>query len=163
MVDVHLGKLAKYLRILGFDTLYKNNYTTTEILQISKLQKRIILTKSIALLKNKSVERGYWIRAKKLIEQLTEILTRFDLFKSIKPFTRCIVCNGIIKSISKNSVVEKLPPKTKQFYDKFCQCQSCKKIYWQGSHYQRMINFLEQFYKIQYRKSVRSGIDNIQP
>lgn len=147
IVDVHLGKLAKYLRILGFDTAYKNDYSAAEILKIAKLQKRIILTKSIALLKNKTVERGYWVRSLKLIEQLGEIFSRFNLFNNAQPFSRCIICNGEIKPIAKNLVSDKLPSNTKQFYDDFFQCQLCNKIYWKGSHYQRMLKFFEQLKK----------------
>ncbi len=147
IVDVHLGKLAKYLRILGFDTAYKNDYSAAEILKIAKLQKRIILTKSIALLKNKTVDRGYWVRSLKLVEQLGEIFSRFNLFNNAQPFSRCIICNGEIKPIAKNLVLDKLPSNTKQFYNDFSQCQLCNKIYWKGSHYQRMLKFFEQLKK----------------
>lgn len=148
VVDVHLGKLAKYLRILGFDTVYKNNYSAAEILKMARLQKRIILTRSVNILKNKSVEHGYWIRSLELVEQLAEIFFRFNLFKNARPFSRCIVCNSEIKPISKDSVIDKLPPNTKQFYNDFYQCQLCNKIYWKGSHYQRMVIFLEQLKKL---------------
>lgn len=147
IVDVHLGKLAKYLRILGFDVLYRNNYEAAEIIKIAKNETRIILTKSVALLKNKLVTRGYWIRSKNLFEQLKEVLLRFDLFVRIKPFSRCLVCNGVIKPITKKSIINGLLPDTKLYFEKFYQCDSCNKIYWQGSHYYHMQNVVNELIK----------------
>ena len=143
ILDVHLGKLAKYLRMFGFDALYENNYNDFDIIKIAKAQKRTILTRDVSLLKNKAVTHGYWIRSQYPVEQLTETILRFDLYSNIKPFYRCIACNGIIKKTTKESVINKLQPKTKLYYDEFYQCSSCEKVYWKGPHYYRMKNFLE--------------------
>ncbi len=148
VLDVHLGKLAKYLRMLGFDTLYENNYEDTEIIEIAKNQNRIILTRDVSILKNKTVTHGYWIRSQYPKKQLEEVIVRFDLFSNIKPFYRCLVCNGILTKTKKESINNKLQPKTKQYYDEFYQCKSCEKVYWKGSHYYKMKNFIESLRNI---------------
>ena len=140
ILDVHLGKLAKYLRMLGFDCLYKNNYSDEIIIKIAMEQPRIILTRDKGLLKNSKVTRGYFVRATDPNLQLIEIYKRFDLANQIKPLIRCLNCNGIIKPIEKSAILKKLPLKTRQYYDKFFFCTQCQKIYWQGSHYENMLD-----------------------
>ena len=143
ILDVHLGKLARYLRMFGFDTLYETDYKDSRIVKIAQAQNRIILTRDVSILKIKSVTHGYWIRSQHPVEQLTEVIRRFDLNSNIKPFSRCTVCNGIVEKVEKESVINKLQPKTKLYYEDFYQCKSCKKVYWKGSHYDKMKNFIE--------------------
>ena len=143
IVDIQLGKLAKYLRMLGFDTIYKNNYDETTVVTLAGEHKRIILTRNISLLKYNAVTHGYWIRSLHPVEQVTEVLHHFDLYKNTKPFSRCIVCNGIITEIPKDSIMNQLEPKTKHYYDEFYQCTSCEKVYWKGSHYENMRNVVK--------------------
>ncbi len=147
ILDVHLGKLAKNLRIFGFDTLYENDYDNFEIISISKAEKRAILTRDVKILKNKTVTHGYWIRSSSPAEQLTEVILRFDLFSNIKPFYRCLTCNGLIRKTSKESVINRLQPKTRLYYEEFYRCSSCEKVYWKGSHYHKMMNFVEDIRK----------------
>ena len=147
ILDVHLGKLARYLRMFGFDVIYRNNYDDLEIIKIAKREKSIILTRDIEMLKRKAVTHGYWIRACFPKEQLQEVILRFDLYSNIKPFHRCIVCNGIIKEIPKELIMDRLLPKTKKYYNNFFQCEYCKKIYWKGSHYLKMKEFIERVIK----------------
>lgn len=137
--DVNLGKLAKYLRLLGFDTLYNNNYKDNEITEIAAKEKRIILTRDTGLLKRKRVLRGYFVRSTNPKDQIKEIIHRFDLQNNICSFTRCLECNGLIMEVSKTDIYDKLQPNTKKYFSKFFQCGVCKKIYWQGSHYENMI------------------------
>jgi len=143
ILDVHLGKLAKYLRMLGFDTRYKNNYHDSQIVSIAGDEKRIILTRDIGILKIKKVTCGYWIRSQNPKKQLQEVIGHFDLYSSIKPFHRCMDCNGIIKKVKKESIHDNMEEKTKKYYNEFYRCKSCGKIYWQGSHYDRMKKFIE--------------------
>ncbi len=147
ILDVHLGKLARYLRLLGFDTLYETDYKDSRIEKIAQTQNRTILTRDVSILKIKSVTHGYWIRSQHPVEQLTEVIRRFDLNSNIKPFSRCTVCNGIVEKVTKESVMNRLPPKTKLYYEEFYQCESCKKVYWKGSHYDNMKNFIETLRK----------------
>ena len=147
VLDVHLGRLAAYLRMLGFDTLYRNNYHDDELAMISVNEQRILLTCDRKLLMRKIITHGYYVRSRQPGEQLQEVVRYFDLSSSQKPFTRCISCNSKIKSVAKSAIQQHLPPRTSMLHDEFWQCTNCNKIYWKGSHYQRMlerINALNQ-------------------
>lgn len=138
ILDVHLGRLAAYLRMLGFDTFYRNDYNDPELANISASENRILLTCDRRLLMRKQVNYGYFVRARQPQQQIVEILQHFDLYDKQKPFSRCMLCNGKTRPVSKQQIESRLLPKTKQYFDKFYQCESCDKIYWQGSHYLKM-------------------------
>lgn len=106
-------------RLLGFDTLYQTNLEDDRIVSIASKEKRIVLTRDIQLLKNSQVTHGYWIRSQKPVEQLKEVIQRLDLSKKIRPFHRCMECNGIIKNVDKAEVLEYLQPKTRAIYESF--------------------------------------------
>ena len=141
--DVHLGKLAKYLRLCGFDTCYRTDYNDQEIISLASSDKRIILTHDVELLKNKQVTHGYWIRSQHLNEQLKEVFLRFDLKNQIRPFNRCMECNGLLTNVSKKDIQDRLLPKTLEYYHKFKKCSDCDRIYWEGSHYERMKKYID--------------------
>ena len=147
ILDVHLGKLANYLRMLGFDTLYSNNYSDGMIVRLAATGKRIILTRDIGILKIKEVTHGYWVRSQNPETQLLEVIRRFDLKSSIAPFHRCMTCNGLIEKVKKESVQDRLKEMTKKHYSDFYLCSSCGKIFWQGSHYDKMKRFIEEILK----------------
>jgi len=147
ILDVHLGKLAKYLRMFGFDSLYQNDYDDNRIIQISLAEHRIILTRDIGLLKVKIVSHGYWIRNQKPKEQLFEVLKYFDLYKGIDPFNRCIKCNGKLKSVRKENIIKQIEPLTRKFFIDFYKCLNCGGIFWEGSHYDKMIKFIDDVKK----------------
>ncbi len=139
VIDGHLGKLARRLRMLGFDCAYSNNYIDKRIIDISSSEQRIVLTRDRGLLKRKEVHLGYWVRSKDAREQMKEVMDHWSLQKEAKPFSRCLKCNGQIVSISKEEVLEKLLPITKEYYEEFYVCLSCQSVYWKGSHYSRMV------------------------
>ena len=139
ILDVHLGKLAKKLRMLGFDTLYRNDYEDDQIIAIAGKEKRIILTRDIGILKNKRVTHGYFLRSTQPDEQLREVIRHFDLSGSIKPLNRCINCNGTIIRVDKEEVSDRLKPKTRKYFDEIFRCTGCGKLYWEGSHYKNMM------------------------
>ena len=138
ILDAHLGRLAAYLRMLGFDTLYRNDYDDPELAETSANEHRILLTCDRRLLMRKQIAHGYFVRERQPKQQLVEILNRFDLFNNQQPFSRCMHCNGIAQPVNKQEIEDKLLPKTKKYYDEFYQCRSCNKIYWKGSHYLKM-------------------------
>ena len=144
VLDVHLGKLASALRMLGFDTFYENDYSDRAIAQLAEAEGRVVLTRDVGLLKYKNIRWGYWLRSQHLEEQLAEVVSYFNLKDKFTPFTRCLACNGQIAEVAKESVLEKLPPKTKLYFDEFYQCGRCKRVYWKGSHYERMQQFIQQ-------------------
>lgn len=144
ILDVHLGKLAKALRLFGFDSLYENNYDDHTIAELSQAENRIVLTRDRNLLKHKSVTIAYWIRSQHAEEQLMEVIDRFELKSKFQFFKRCVECNGIIIPVSKTAVLDQLLPKTILYYNDFFQCTNCRRVYWRGSHYQYMQQFIEK-------------------
>jgi len=142
VADVHLGRLTKYLRMIGLDVLYKNNFEDDEIVSISLKEKRAILTKDRGILKRNEVTHGYWIRATKAEAQAKEVLERFNLQKEIKEFSRCLECNEPLKSIKKEMIIDQLPPKVAKSQNEFFRCHVCNKIYWKGTHHKRMLSFI---------------------
>jgi AbrB family looped-hinge helix DNA binding protein len=144
VLDVHLGKLAAYMRMLGFDTLYRNCLDDAELARISATHHRTLLTRDRGLLKRGAVTHGYWLRATDSRAQLAEIVHRFDLARAIRPFTRCMACNGVLKPVAKAEVQRELPPRIAEAFDDFRQCDRCRRVFWQGSHYRRMQQQIEQ-------------------
>jgi len=142
VVDIHLGKLAGYLRLLGFDALYRNDFEDNELAEISSTEVRILLTRDRGLLKRKVVTRGYLVRKDDPKEQIHEIVRRFDLAQLAVPFSRCSLCNGILSSVSKKTIEKDLEPLTKEHYHNFKQCPGCRQIYWKGSHFDEIENFI---------------------
>ena len=142
VVDIHLGKLAGYLRLLGFDTLYRNDFQDNELAEISSAEVRILLTRDRGLLKRKVVTRGYLVREDDPKEQIHEIARRFDLSQLAVPYSRCSLCNGMLSSVSKKTIEKDLEPLTKKYYHHYKQCPDCHQIYWKGSHFNEIENFV---------------------
>lgn len=136
--DVHLGRLSRALRMLGFDTLYRNDYKDPEIVAITSSDHRTVLTRDRGLLKHSAVTHGYCVRSIAWREQAREVIGRFDLHGAALPFTRCIECNGSIVPVEKSEIMDLLDEKTKRCYDAFSRCESCGRIYWEGSHFAKL-------------------------
>lgn len=143
IADVHLGKLARFLRLLGFDTCYNNRYDDSTIIGISVRENKIILTRDKRMLYHKAVTHGYWIRSQHGPTQLKEIITRLNLQTHIHPFSRCMECNGLINPVEKNSILDLLEPKTILYYSTFFRCSGCRRIYWRGSHADRLAAIID--------------------
>ena len=143
VVDVHLGKLANHLRMMGFDTLYRNNFTEEDLVRLSSEERRSLLSKNRKLLESGAIVRGYCVKEKDPRLQLIEVLRRFDLFSITSPFTRCIECNNVLHAVNKDSIAERLPPKVRDLFSEFQLCEACDRLYWRGSHYQRMKAFVD--------------------
>jgi hypothetical protein len=141
LLDVHVGRLAAYLRMAGFDALYGNRTSDAELASIVAREGRVLLTRDRYLLMRTAVDRGYWVRATEPKQQLLEVVKRFDLAGSMRPFTRCLDCNAILEEASRESVLERLPPKIRE-KDVFRVCPSCHRVYWEGSHHERMSKLL---------------------
>jgi uncharacterized protein with PIN domain len=143
ILDAHLGKLAAYLRMLGFDTLYRNDYADDALARLSSDERRILLTRDRDLLKRSAVSHGYLLRATDPRAQLAEVVRRFDLAGSTAAFRRCLRCNGTLEPVAKEAILDRLPPKTRRDYDEFARCAGCGRIYWKGSHYDDMRRRME--------------------
>jgi len=144
ILDTHLGKLARYIRLLGFNACYDNAYEDEQVVEIAADERRIILTRDIGLLKRGRVSRGYFVRSTAPRVQLREIFDRFDLRHSAKPFTRCVQCNVMLLEISKNDLDQDVPSAVLDRFDKFRLCPGCDRVFWQGSHYERMQQYVEE-------------------
>jgi uncharacterized protein with PIN domain len=139
VADVHLGALVRRLRLLGFDTLYDPADSDVRLAAISARERRILLTRDVGLLKHGIVTRGHYVRATDPDQLAVEILRAFELKRDLKPFTRCIVCNGALRGIERAQVAGHVPARVYARYRRFMQCRQCARIYWRGTHYSRMI------------------------
>jgi len=145
VVDVNLGKLARRLRMLGFDTAYSNCSNDQQIVDLAINEKRIVLTRDRRLLFRKAVTHGCWIRSVEIDAQIQEVLDRFDLHRLINPFNRCLDCNGVIKPVAEKARIwSRLEPLTRRYYNEFYHCVECDKIYWKGSHVENMHKVIQQ-------------------
>ena len=144
LLDVHLGRLAEYLRLLGFDTLYRNDYDDPELAAIAGAEERILLTRDIGLLKRRNVVYGAYVRATNPQQQIVEIVRRFSLWDALQPFQRCSRCNGRLFPVAKDDIEDQLLPQTKQEHDDYRQCETCGQIYWEGSHLVRLREFIAE-------------------
>jgi uncharacterized protein with PIN domain len=143
VLDVHLGRLASYLRMLGFDTLYRNDLSDQELARISRDERRILLTRDRGLLKRSEVTHGYWIRENQPRDQVVEVVRRFDLRGQLDLFQRCSRCNATLEQVDKKAVMHRIPPKTREACDDFAQCPACGQLYWEGTHTQRLRAFFD--------------------
>jgi uncharacterized protein with PIN domain len=144
VLDNHLGRLTAYLRMLGFDCLYRNDFDDDQLAEIAEQEKRILLSRDRRLLMRKSVADGYCLRSLDSLEQLTEVVKRFDLARRVTPFHRCLRCNHLLEPVRKEDVLDRLEPLTKKYFEEFHICPSCGQIYWKGSHYERMEKLVEE-------------------
>lgn len=154
VLDTHLGRLAAYLRMLGFDTLYRNDAADEELARVSVEEGRILLTMDRGLLKRGEVVHGRCVRAVRPREQLAEVVRRYRLTGAAVPFRRCLRCNGELVTASRDAVRDRVPPRILRALDEFRECPSCRRVYWKGSHHARMERLIAQ---------VLSSADDEQP
>lgn len=143
LCDCHLGKLAKYLRILGYDTLYFRKIPDNEIVKIAPLENRIVLTRDKELSKRLK-NMAFYIKPLSFKEQFELVYSHFRLKEHQTPFVRCTLCNSIVIEVQKELIETRLPQKTREFYDEFFICSNCGQIYWEGDHYKQMQKKLEE-------------------
>ncbi|HEC16660.1 MAG TPA: twitching motility protein PilT [Sedimenticola sp.] len=144
VADAHLGKLAHYLRMLGFDTLLASDCPDRELAAIAAAQHRILLTRDRALLMRRIVTHGCYVRARRPLGQLEDIVRRLDLCRCIRPFSRCMRCNGDLEAVAKADVEHRLPDDARRIFSEFWRCAGCGQVYWKGGHYQRMRRLVER-------------------
>lgn len=144
IADAHLGGLARYLRLLGFDTLYLNAYDDKELARIAVTEQRIVLTRDRELLKRRAISHGCYIRAVHPQEQLREIVSRLDLRRAAAPVSRCLCCNTRLQPVVKQDIIALLASDTAHHYERFWTCRDCNRIYWQGSHWRRMRRLIDE-------------------
>jgi uncharacterized protein with PIN domain len=129
--------------MMGFDTLYRNDYDDDELAQVSHDETRIVLTRDFGVLKRGIVTYGYFVRNTDPTKQIVEISQRYELASQIEPFSYCIKCNGKVITVDKQAIIDRIPDDTAAYFDQFQQCQSCGQIYWKGSHHQKMERLID--------------------
>ena len=144
IADAHLGQLAKSLRMLGFDVLYRNDYSDAQVAHIAAEEDRIVLTRDRDLLIRKEIIRGCYLHAIDTDAQMAEVIARFRLAPFVRAFSRCLTCNGELRAVDKHKVEQRVPPHSRQFYERFYECAGCAQVYWEGSHVARMRVRVEQ-------------------
>lgn len=144
VLDGHLGRLAAYLRMLGFDTWYHRSADDPQLASVASIEGRVLLTRDVGLLKRREVHTGYCVRSDKPHEQLREVARRFGLQPLFTPFQRCMECNAPLDPVAKAEVAHLLPPHTRETKTEFSRCRNCKKIFWRGSHHARMLGWVEE-------------------
>ncbi len=146
LADANLGKLARYLRMAGFDTAYIREQSDREIINQMLGEQRALLSRDRKLLMHNLIEYGYLPRSDDPAEQLLEVFRRYNLFDDADPFCRCPNCNGLLQSVAKEEVIDQLEPLTKKHFDDFSQCPDCGQIYWAGSHQRRLDDRLKEIF-----------------
>ena len=135
LVDHMLGKLAKYLRFLGYDTYYpKNRMSDDDLIKIAKDEGRIIITRDKELARRSG---GFYVPSENYLEQLKMVIERYNL-KDDMMLTRCSICNEILVPVNKERVKDKIPPYVYEHQNEFYICPKCGRVYWWGTHTERI-------------------------
>jgi hypothetical protein len=142
VADAHLGGLARLLRMLGFDTLFRNDYMDSEVRAVSIVEGRVVLTRDRELLKSRGITHGCFVHALRPQDQLREIVDRLQLAACARPFTLCLHCNLPLLPMEKEAILDRLPPRVADLYERFSWCEGCDRVYWEGSHWERMRGLL---------------------
>lgn len=143
VVDANAGRLATWLRLLGFDAAYTKDMEDAALAEFAAVEGRVVLTRDRTCLKRAKIVYGRVIRANDPAAQLRDVLRAFGLVPPYAAFTRCLRCNLPLTPVDKASVLDKLLPKTKKYYETFSQCPACGRIYWAGSHFEHMQSWIE--------------------
>lgn len=136
LLDVHLGSLARRLRLLGVDTAYRNDAADTDLVERAGQERRMLLTQDRGLLMRRALWAGAHVRGQGVDAQLADVLDRFA--PALAPWTRCAACNGELGAVPKDQVVDQLKPGTRRRYEQFARCRSCRRVYWHGAHGRRL-------------------------
>ncbi len=138
VADVHLRRLAKTLRLLGFDVVHSPGLTDATIARLAAEAGRIVLTRDRQLLKHGGLAYGYWVRSTDPERQVIEVVQRFALGEFVRPFTRCSACNELLRKVEKDAVRDRIPPRTALWLDEYSECPGCRRLYWWGTHGARL-------------------------
>jgi uncharacterized protein with PIN domain len=138
IADAHLGGLARFLRMLGFDTLHDNRIADQDIRRLAWEECRIVLTRDRDLLKCRDIACGCYVHEREPQAQLREVAARYGLASHSSPFTLCLLCNLPLQPVAKAAIVERVPAEVAATQERFMHCAGCDRVYWPGSHYARM-------------------------
>jgi uncharacterized protein len=148
-LDVGLGRLSGFLRMLGFDTLWRNDFEDEELEALSRDEARVVLTRDLGLLKRAEVRHGYYPRSSDPAHQLVEVVRRYQLTSRMRPFTRCLACNAALAVAEKDEVRSRIPEGVAANHSRFQQCPECRRVYWPGTHHQRMQAIVDKLHELE--------------
>jgi len=144
VLDVHLGRLAAYLRLAGFDAAYNNDAADSDLAASSSRETRVLLTRDVGLLYRNEVRHGYFVRETLPARQLLEVIRHFALAGRLRPFTRCLRCNVPVEEVTDESALAHVPPRVRARHTEFRLCPACGRVYWKGTHYEWMTGLLRR-------------------
>ena len=144
VADAHLGKLARHLRLAGFDCLWSHDWDDAALVDAAVAEERIVLTRDKGVLRRRAVARGRFVRAVESEAQLAEVVRAFGLRAQLRPFSRCRECNVPLEDVDKAAVEAALPGKVRMLYTRFKRCPGCRRVYWEGTHFERLRTVLER-------------------
>lgn len=148
-LDVGLGRLSGFLRMLGFDTLWRNDFEDSELARLSGDDERVLLTRDLGLLKRAEVRNGYYPRNTDPAHQLVEVVRRYQLTPRMRPFTRCLACNASLAKAGRDEVLDRIPEGVAATHSRFQQCPECRRVYWPGTHHQRMQALIDKLRELE--------------
>ncbi|GAA0518319.1 hypothetical protein GCM10011581_22710 [Saccharopolyspora subtropica] len=141
VLDVHLGKLARRLRLLGVDTAYRNDADDDELIAQAERERRVLLTQDRGILRRRALWAGAYVRGADPAEQLVDVVSRFA--PPLAPWTRCTACNGTLVPMSKQDVLDEIEAGTRRHYEEYARCASCARVYWRGAHARRIDRIIQ--------------------
>ena len=152
VLDVHLGTLARRLRLLGIDTAWRNRTSDAELVELAQREHRVVLTRDRGLLLRRAARDGAYVRGNRPDDQLDDVLDRFA--PPLSPWTRCVACNAPLEPVEKAEVIDRLQPGTRRNYDAFARCTGCGQVYWSGAHHEQLQQIVDRALA---HRSVRTG------
>ena len=138
ILDQHLARLAAYLRLMGQDVVHRAEWRDEDLVAAAVSDDRVLLTRDTRMLMRRAVVHGGFVHAVIPSAQVVEVLHRFGARETFAPFSRCMACNGRLQAVTAEAVADRLQPDTRQYYDRFWQCEGCRRVYWEGSHARRL-------------------------
>jgi uncharacterized protein with PIN domain len=142
VLDVHLGTLARRLRLIGIDTAYANDRDDDALIEQANAEQRVLLTQDRGLLRRRKLWMGAYVRGADPDDQLGDVLDRFA--PPLAPWSRCTACNGVLVPTAKADIEQSLPPGTKRTYHDFARCEACGRVYWRGAHSQHLAAIVDR-------------------
>jgi uncharacterized protein with PIN domain len=152
IVDHNVGKLARWLRMMGYDSLFFDGEDDSQMVRQALAEGRMVLTRDAGIMKRRVVNNGrlkaLLIESEEPERQMQQVITRLDLDINLRPFTLCLECNHPLVERSREEVKDRVPPYVYETQSQYMECPACRRIYWRGTHWEAMIKKLEKLAKI---------------
>lgn len=158
IIDHNVGKLVKWLRMLGCDAIFFTGADDAEMVSVALAENRIIITRDTGVIKRRLISSGkvsaVLLTSEIATEQMEQVMRSLDIDGSNYLFTRCLECNGLLEEREKEKLISRIPPYVYKTHDKYMECPSCQRIYWKGTHWQAMMDKINNFFKEESNESI---------